>query len=182
MNYGTIKYADIANGPGVRTCLFVSGCRRGCKGCFNFLVQNFNFGEPFTAKTAQDIIDSLAPDYIAGLTVLGGEPMEPENQHGLVDLFERVRRTYPHKSIWCYTGDTYEEISEGGFHHTDVTDRILACLDVLVDGPFEKDLYDITLRFRGSSNQRLIDIPKTLAQNKVVLWQDEKVYATHKME
>ena len=99
MNYGTIKYADIANGPGVRTCLFVSGCRRGCKGCFNFLVQNFNFGEPFTSKTAQDIIDSLAPDYIAGLTVLGGEPMEPENQHGLVDLFERVRRAYPHKAF-----------------------------------------------------------------------------------
>lgn len=182
MHYAGIKYSDIANGTGVRTCLFVSGCRRHCKACFNAKTWDFHFGEEFTEEVADTIIESLRPSWIEGLTVLGGEPMEPENQRELVDFFERVRREFPTKSIWCYTGDTFEEISERGFHHTEVTDRILACLDVLVDGMFIQELYDITLRFRGSSNQRLIDVPKTLTAGQVVLWEDEKIYSTHTMD
>ncbi len=182
MHYAGIKYSDIANGTGVRTCLFVSGCRRHCKGCFNAKTWCFSFGEEFTEEVANTIVESLRPSWIEGLTVLGGEPMEPENQRGLVAFFERVRKEFPNKSIWCYTGDTWEEIKEGVFLHTEVTDRILACLDVLVDGMFIKELYDITLRFRGSSNQRLIDVPQSLEAGQVVLWEDEKVYSTHSMD
>ncbi len=179
MNYANIKYTDIANGVGVRTVLFVSGCRKRCPGCFNAEAWDFNAGQPFDKSTEQDIIDSLRPDYVSGLTILGGEPMEPENQQGLVGLLERVREELPTKSIWCYTGDVYEQLLPGGAHHTDVTDRILSCLDVLVDGPWVRELHDITLRFRGSSNQRLIDMPKTLEEGEVVLWEDERIYAEH---
>lgn len=179
MNYANIKYTDIANGVGVRTVLFVSGCRKRCPGCFNAEAWDFDAGRPFDKSTEQDIIDSLSPAYVSGLTILGGEPMEPENQSGLVDLLERVRAELPSKSIWCYTGDVYEQLLPGGAHHTDVTDRILSCLDVLVDGPWVRELHDITLRFRGSSNQRLIDVPKTLAAGEVVLWEDERIYAEH---
>lgn len=160
MNYANIKYFDIADGEGVRTSLFVSGCRRGCKNCFNSVAWDFAAGEPFNRAVEDKIIESLDHPFIDGLTILGGEPMEPENRAGLVDFIERVRATYPAgsgKAIWCFTGDVLEELMPGGRHHTEVTDRILACLDMLVDGPFVQDLYDISLRFRGSSNQRVID-------------------------
>ena len=194
MNYAEIKHFDIANGEGVRTTLFVSGCRRGCKNCFNEVAWNFAAGKPFTAEVADEIIESLRPDYVDGLTLLGGEPMEPENQEGLVGFVERVRAEFPRgggKTIWCFTGDTWDrELVTGGRHHTEVTDRLLSCVDVLVDGPFVQSLHDITLRFRGSSNQRIIDMPATLAAlaagedpaDAVRLWGDERVYATHAMD
>lgn len=193
MNYAEIKYFDIANGEGVRTVLFVSGCRRGCKNCFNERAWNFAAGDPFTREVEDKIIESLCPDYVDGLTLLGGEPMEPENQAGLVEFIERVRAEFPResgKSIWCFTGDTWHtELVPGGRHYTEFTDRIMDCVDILVDGPFVQDLYDITLRFRGSSNQRLIDMQATRAAlaagespaDAVRLWQDENVYATHSM-
>ena len=194
MNYAEIKHFDIANGEGVRTTLFVSGCRRGCKNCFNEVAWNFAAGKPFTAEVADEIIESLRPAYVDGLTILGGEPMEPENQEGLVAFVERVRDEFPResgKTIWCFTGDTWDrELVTGGRHHTEVTDRLLSCVDVLVDGPFVQSLHDITLRFRGSSNQRLIDMPETLEAvaagiapaDAVRLWGDERVYATHAMD
>lgn len=194
MNYAEIKHFDIANGEGVRTTLFVSGCRRGCKNCFNEVAWNFAAGKPFTAKVADEIIESLRPDYVDGLTLLGGEPMEPENQEGLVGFVERVRAEFPRgggKTIWCFTGDTWDrELVTGGRHHTEVTDRLLSCVDVLVDGPFVQSLHDITLRFRGSANQRIIDMPATLAAlaagedpaDAVRLWGDERVYVTHAMD
>lgn len=193
MNYAEIKYFDIANGEGVRTVLFVSGCRRGCKNCFNEVAWNFAAGNPFTREVEDQIIESMRPSYVDGLTLLGGEPMEPENQAGLVEFIERVRETFPRgsgKSIWCFTGDTWHvELVPGGRHYTEYTDRLMECIDILVDGPFVQELYDITLRFRGSSNQRLIDMQATraaLAAGKtpteaVCLWNDEEVYATHSM-
>ncbi len=194
MNFATVKYFDIANGEGVRTSLFVSGCRRGCKNCFNSVAWDFAAGEPFDASVEEEILKSLDHPFCDGLSILGGEPMEPENQTGLVGFVERVRRAYPRgagKTIWCYTGDTLEELMLGGRHHTEVTDRLLAALDILVDGPFVQELYDISLRFRGSSNQRVIDMDATRAaaakagvplSQAVVLWQDETVYSTHSME
>lgn len=194
MNYAEIKHFDIANGEGVRTTLFVSGCRRGCKNCFNEVAWNFAAGKPFARETEDAIIESLRPAYVDGLTILGGEPMEPENQEGLVAFVERVRDEFSResgKTIWCFTGDTWDvELVDGGRHHTEFTDRILRCVDVLVDGPFVQDLHDITLRFRGSSNQRLIDMPETLEAvaagiapaYAVRLWGDERVYATHAMD
>ena len=191
MNYAEIKHFDIANGEGVRTTLFVSGCRRGCKNCFNEVAWNFAAGKPFTAEVADEIIESLRPAYVDGLTILGGEPMEPDNQEGLVAFVEREFPRESGKTIWCFTGDTWDvELVDGGRHHTEFTDRILRCVDVLVDGPFVQDLHDITLRFRGSSNQRLIDMPETLEAvaagiapaDAVRLWGDERVYATHAMD
>lgn len=191
MNYAEIKHFDIANGEGVRTTLFVSGCRRRCPHCFNEVAWNFKAGNPFTPEIEASIIESLEPAYVDGLTILGGEPMEPENQRGLVEFAEAVRQRFPResgKSIWCYTGDTLDELMDGGAHHTEVTERLLACIDVLVDGPFVQKLHDITLRFRGSSNQRIIDMNATREaaavqgvplQEAVRLWQDEQVYATH---
>ncbi|WP_066834266.1 anaerobic ribonucleoside-triphosphate reductase activating protein [Collinsella ihumii] len=193
MNYAEIKNFDIANGEGVRTTLFVSGCRRGCPGCFNSGAWSFEAGEPFTRAVEDEIIESLAPSYVDGLTILGGEPMEPENQAGLVEFVERVRATYPRgcgKTIWCFTGDTLDELMEGGRHRTEVTERLLACIDILVDGPWVQELYDITLRFHGSSNQRVIDLNATREaaseqgvplSEAVRLWQDEEVYSTHTM-
>ena len=193
MNYAEIKNFDIANGEGVRTTLFVSGCRRGCPGCFNSGAWSFEAGEPFTREVEDAIIESLAPGYVDGLTILGGEPMEPENQAGLVEFVERVRATYPRgcgKTIWCFTGDTLDELMEGGRHRTEVTDRLLTCIDILVDGPWVQELYDITLRFHGSSNQRVIDLNATREaaaergvplSEAVRLWQDEEVYSTHTM-
>ena len=193
MNYANIKYFDIADGEGVRTSLFVSGCRRGCKNCFNAVAWDFAAGEPFTREVEDRIIKSLDHPFSDGLTVLGGEPMEPENQVGLVGFIERVRAAYPResgKTIWLYTGDTLDELMAGDRHHTEVTDRILACLDMLVDGPFVQDLYDISLRFRGSSNQRVIDMNATRERatregvdlaHAVELWRDDPVYSTHSM-
>lgn len=200
MNYAEIKYFDIANGEGVRTTLFVSGCRRGCPGCFNSGAWSFSAGEPFTSAVEDKIMESLEHEFTDGLTLLGGEPMEPENQRGLVEFVERVRERFPRgedadgsghtKSIWCFTGDTLDELMPGGRHRTDVTERLLDAIDILVDGPFVQDLYDISLRFHGSSNQRIIDLNATRRRaaelgvplsEAVVLWQDEDVYATHTM-
>lgn len=161
MNYANIKKYDIADGPGVRVSLFVSGCRHHCKGCFNSEAWDFEYGRPYTAETEAEILEALKPGYIAGLTLLGGEPFEPENQVELVTLLRKVRETYPEKSIWSYTGYVYDkDLVPGGRAYTDVTDEMLSYLDVLVDGPFVEELKDITLQFRGSSNQRIIKMDK----------------------
>ena len=182
MNYAEIKKCDIANGVGARTTLFVSGCTHHCLGCFQPETWDFSYGHPYTHEVEDDIVDSLRPSYVAGLTLLGGEPMEPANQRALVGLLERVKAELPGKTIWCFTGDLLDDLlREGSPRRTEVTDRMLACIDVLVDGPFVLDRKDITLRFRGSSNQRLIDLPQTLAAGEVVPWEDEAIYATHGM-
>ena len=189
MNYATIKYYDIANGPGVRTSVFVSGCRHHCPGCFQPQTWDFSYGQPFTQDTVDELLRLLQPDYIAGLTLLGGEPMEPENQQGLVGFLERVRDRFDRrgpgaKTIWMYSGHTWEQLAPGGaWNLGDVTDRILDTLDVLVDGPFIKAEHDITLRFRGSRNQRLIDVPATLESGTgIVEWVDDPVFSTHSLE
>ena len=162
MYYGEVKNCDIANGEGVRVTLFVSGCTNRCKNCFQPQTWDFCFGKPFTAETERNILDLLAPSYINGLTVLGGEPFEPENQRALLPFLRRVRAAYPQKTIWCFTGFTYEELLTDGSHpRCEVTDDLLELLDVLVDGRFVEELKDISLRFRGSSNQRLIDLNAT---------------------
>lgn len=181
VNYSAIKYCDIANGEGVRTSLFVSGCRRRCPFCFNEEAWSFTAGSPFDAAAQQAVLDSLAPAYIDGLSVLGGEPMEPENQKGLVGFLEKVKKAYPDKTIWCYTGDTLEELSEEG-NRTETTDRLLACIDVLVDGPFVESLKDITLRFRGSINQRIIDLVATREAKSIVLWEDDPLFSSHALQ
>lgn len=171
MYYGTIKKRDIANGIGVRVSLFVSGCTRHCKNCFNPETWSFTYGNPFTSETEAEILAALAPDFINGLTVLGGEPFEPENQRALLPFLRRVRQAYPGKDIWCYTGCTLEtDLAPGGSHFCEATDGLLSLIDVLVDGAFVESLKDITLRFRGSANQRLIDLPATLACGEAVLW------------
>ena len=182
MNYSNIKYFDIADGEGVRTSLFVSGCRHHCPECFNEETWPFDAGEPFTREVEDQIIESLRPEYIDGLTLLGGEPMEPENQRVLAPFVERVRAEFPEKSIWCYTGDIYEDLIREGYpRRTEATDRLLACCDILVDGPYVKELHDITLRFCGSSNQRYIDLNATREAGEVVLWEDDPLYASHVM-
>lgn len=159
MYYGNIKECDIADGPGVRVSLFVSGCRHHCKGCFNSETWDFGYGQPYTKETEEKIIRLLAPTYIQGFTLLGGEPFEPENQKELVGLLRRIRDTYPNKDIWCYTGYLYDvDLPEGGKVHTEVTDEMLSYIDVLVDGEFVEALKDVTLVFRGSSNQRIIKV------------------------
>ena len=171
MNYGNIKPVDVADGPGVRVSLFVSGCRHHCKGCFNVETWNFDYGKPYTKETEDEIIKALQPAFIEGFTVLGGEPFEPENQVEVVKLLKRVRQTYPQKSIWCYTGYTYDtDLQKGGKVYTDVTEEMLSYIDVLVDGEFVEEERDITLKFRGSRNQRLL----TLSEGKVTgLWSDK---------
>lgn len=180
MNYASIKYYDIANGVGVRTSLFVTGCRNRCPQCFNQETWSFSFGEPFTSDVEDAIIQSLMPSYIAGLTVLGGEPMEPENQEALVPFLKRVRAAVPHKNIWLYTGFTWDELTRGPSRACiDITGELLGLIDVLVDGRFVQEQKDITLRFRGSSNQRLIDVPATRAAGELTWWQDEPVFTSH---
>ncbi|MBE7060596.1 MAG: anaerobic ribonucleoside-triphosphate reductase activating protein [Ruminococcaceae bacterium] len=172
MNYAEIKYCDIANGIGVRTSLFVSGCTHHCENCFNKETWDFKFGKPFDSDTEQKILQSLKPSYIEGLSLLGGEPFEPVNQRGLVGLLKRVKEEYPEKTVWCYTGYTLEsDLLSESRARCEVTDEMLSYIDVLVDGEFVQELYDISLRFRGSSNQRLIDVKKTLEAGKTVLWE-----------
>ena len=162
MYYGEIKHCDIANGEGVRVTLFVSGCTNRCKNCFQPQTWAFDYGQPFTAETEEALLDLLSPDYISGLTLLGGEPFEPENQRALLPFLRRVRARYPGKTIWSYTGFTYEELLTPGSHpRCEATDEMLSLLDVLVDGRYVEELGDISLRFRGSSNQRLIDLSAT---------------------
>ncbi len=174
MNYATIKNCDIANGPGVRVSLFVSGCTHRCKGCFNEVAWDFDYGEPFTQETVDEILKLLEPPYIRGLTVLGGEPFEPVNQAAIVELLRQVKEKYPEKSIWAFTGYLLDkDILAKRLGPWEVTEEYLQYLDVLVDGPFEEERKNLSLRFRGSDNQRLIDVPKTLAAGSIVLWQDE---------
>lgn len=170
MYYSTIKDCDIANGIGVRITLFVSGCTNHCKNCFQPQTWDFDFGEPFTEETEEKLLQMLKPDYINGLTLLGGEPMEPQNQRALVPFLKRVREAYPNKNIWCFTGFTYEVLKTDGSHpRCEVTDEMLSLIDVLVDGRYVDELKDLTLQFRGSSNQRLIDMVKTRENGEVTL-------------
>lgn len=172
MNYGEIKKNDIANGEGVRTSLFVSGCRHHCKNCFNEQTWDFGFGNPFTEKTMEEILDSCAPDWINGLSLLGGEPFEPENQEVLLPFLIKFRERYPDKNIWCYSGFTIEEITGEvkSRAYTKTSIKMLSLIDVLVDGRFVEDKKDISLVFRGSSNQRVIDVKKTMDSRKVTLY------------
>lgn len=172
MNYGEIKKCDIANGEGVRTSLFVSGCRHHCKNCFNEETWDFAFGEPFTEKTAADIINACRPDWINGLSVLGGEPFEPENQKVLLPFLIMFKEKFPDKDIWCYTGFLYEEIigKIPSRAHTHYSDEMLSLIDVLVDGRFVEEKKNIRLKFRGSENQRVIDVKKTLENDEIILY------------
>lgn len=173
MHYGEIKNCDIANGIGVRVSLFVSGCTNCCEDCFQPETWDFNYGNDFTEETENKILEMLAPDYICGLTVLGGEPFEPENQRVLVDFLRKVRRKYPEKSIWCFTGFTLEMLETEGTHcHCEDTEEMLALIDVLVDGRFDKNKKNISLRFRGSENQRLIDLNLTRECGTLTLWNE----------
>ena len=159
MYYGEIKKCDIANGPGVRVSLFVSGCRNHCPGCFNKGTWDFCYGKPFTPETKEHIIELLKPDYIEGFSLLGGEPFEPENQKELVLLLKEIKEIYPDKNIWCYTGYTYEkDLMQGGKVHTSFTEEMLSYIDILVDGRFIEAQKDITLKFRGSANQRILNL------------------------
>ena len=173
MNYATIKKRDIANGPGVRVSLFVSGCTHHCEGCFNADTWDFDYGEPFTAEVEEQILALMSPAYIRGLTLLGGEPFEPQNQAVLLPFLRRVRAAYPEKTIWCFSGYTLEQLQGQSRARCAHTDEMLSLLDVLVDGRFVLAQKNIRLRFRGSENQRLIDMNKTRKQGSVVLWQDE---------
>ena len=171
MYYGNIKKTDIANGEGVRVSLFVSGCRNHCKGCFNQQTWDFCYGKLFTKETEDEIIQALAPKYISGLTILGGEPFEPQNQRVLVNLMRKVKEKCPNKTIWAFTGFLHDvDLVEGGRRHCEVTDEMLSMVDVLVDGPFIQEKKNLSLRFRGSENQRVIDMNKTREQGEVVLW------------
>ena len=169
MNYANIKTYSIENGTGVRVSLFVSGCTHHCKDCFNAQAWDFTYGRPFTEETEEEIIEDLRPAYMAGITLLGGEPMEPENQRGLINLLRRIRKELPEKTIWVYSGYVYEDFSEGGRAHCEVTEELLSLCDILVDGPFIAEKKNISLRFRGSENQRIIDLKKTRAEGKVIL-------------
>ncbi len=170
MNYAKINRNDIANGIGIRVTLFVSGCTHYCKGCFNQEAWDFNFGEPFDEAVQNELLEALSPSYISGLTLLGGEPMEPRNQRALLPFLKAVKEKYPQKTIWCYSGYTFEELTVDSRARCQVTDEMLSLIDVLVDGEFVEELKDISLRFRGSSNQRLIDLRATLQSGTVTLW------------
>ena len=172
MNYANIKYYDIADGEGVRTTLFVSGCTNRCKGCFQPETWDFGYGEPFTEAVQNQILESLEPSYINGLTLLGGEPFEPSNQAALLPFLRRVKARFPDKDIWAFTGFVYDrDLVAGGRKHTGFTDEMLSYIDILVDGPFVEDEKDISLQFRGSANQRIIDLNKTRASGEVVIWE-----------
>ena len=170
MNIGEVLLADCANGSGMRVSVFVSGCTNHCKGCFNEETWDFSYGKPYTKEIEDCIIENLSMPFYKGLTILGGEPFEPCNQEALVTLIERVRRECPDKDIWMYTGFTYDkDLLQGGCSYTNVTDKILDNIDVLVDGRFEEDLKDVSLVFKGSSNQRIIDMKSTRKANEVKL-------------
>ena len=170
MNYGEIKNYDIANGEGVRVSLFVSGCTHHCKNCFNPETWSFEYGKPFTKETEDYIIECLSPDYIDGLSLLGGEPFEPQNQEVLLPFLRKVKNELPNKNIWCYTGYLFDrELLSESRARCEFTDEMLSLIDVLVDGEFVQALHDISLAFRGSSNQRIIDVQKSLESGEVKL-------------
>ena len=170
MYYGEIKKTDIANGTGVRVSLFVSGCRHHCKGCFNQVTWEFDYGQKYTKETEQEVLDALAPDYIAGWSLLGGEPFEPENQRELVKLLKKVKEQYPKKNVWVYSGYLLDEdLLKESKTRCEVTDEMLSYIDVLVDGEFVLDKKDLSLKFRGSANQRIINVPETRRSGSIVL-------------
>ena len=172
MNYAEIKKTDVANGPGVRVSLFVSGCTHHCLGCFNQETWDFHFGQPFTKETEEELLRLLGQAYISGLTVLGGEPFEPANQRALLPFLKQVKRMFPHKSIWCYSGYLLDrELWQQSRARCEVTEEILSLIDVLVDGEFVQEKKNISLAFRGSENQRLIDKVESRRQNRVCLYQ-----------
>lgn len=170
MNYADIKQYDVANGLGIRVSIFVSGCSHHCKGCFNEVTWDFNYGTPFTEKEIDLIIDYLKPSYVSGLTVLGGEPFEHCNQQGLLPLLRKVKEVYPDKNIWCFTGYTFDtDILNTMCKEWKETNEMLSYIDVLVDGKFVEELKDLTLRFKGSSNQRTILVKESLASGQLQL-------------
>lgn len=171
MNYADIKQYDVANGPGIRISLFVSGCTHYCKGCFNSEAWDFNYGKPFTERTLETILEYMKPSYVKGLTILGGEPMEPQNQPGVLLLLRRVREVYPEKSVWLFTGYDFEkDILSRMVTELPETGELLSYLDVIVDGEYVEELKDLSLRFKGSSNQRTILVKESLAAGRVVLY------------
>lgn len=169
MNYAEIKPYSIENGTGVRVSLFVSGCRHHCRECFNQETWDFSYGKPFTGETEELILREMAPDYIAGLTLLGGDPTEPENQRALLPLLRRIRKELPGKTVWTYSGYLYEDFLPGGRAYCEATEEYLSLVDIMVDGPFILEQKNISLRFRGSANQRIIDVQRTRAEGTVVL-------------
>ena len=174
MNYATIKRHDVANGPGVRVSLFVSGCTHHCKECFNKEAWDFHYGNPFTQKEIDRILEYLKPNYIAGLSLLGGEPMEPVNQEGILPLLRVVKQTYPEKNIWCYTGYLFDkDVLDKMCKESEVTKEIVSYLDIVVDGEFMIDRKNLKINFRGSDNQRIIDVKKTLDAGEIVHWERE---------
>ena len=174
MNYANIKWYDVANGPGVRVSLFVSGCRNHCKNCFNPETWDFDYGQPFTEEVEDKILKAMEPDYSKGFTLLGGDPFEPENCAALVPFMKRMRKLYPEKSVWCFTGYDYErDLLTGKKGDAETVLKLLRTLDVLVDGRFVEELKDLNLRFRGSSNQRIISVKESLKKDKIVLWDGE---------
>lgn len=173
MNYATIKNNDIANGPGVRVSLFVSGCTHRCPGCFNEVAWDFGYGEAFTQETINSILKMLAPAHIKGLTLLGGEPFEPQNQPEVLNLLRQVKEKYPEKTIWAYSGYLFDrDILACRLGPAEITKEYVSYLDVIVDGPFIQSRKNLSLRFRGSDNQRIIDVKASLASGEIVLWQD----------
>ena len=169
MNYADIKRVDVANGEGVRVSVFVSGCNHHCKGCFNECAWDFNYGNKFTEKQEEEVLKDLDHDYISGLTLLGGEPLEPANQEGLLPLVKKAKEKFPDKKIWCYTGFDFEKDVVGNMaKQSDTTKELLKYIDVVVDGKFEEDKKDLKLKFRGSSNQRILDVQESLKENKPV--------------
>ena len=169
MNYATIKFHDVANGPGVRVSLFVSGCTHRCPGCFNAEAWDFDYGEPFTAEAKEQILSALAPTYIKGFSLLGGEPFEPANQPTLAPLLEQIKERYPEKTVWCYSGFLFEDLIGGKVGDPQLCRRMLNCLDVLVDGRFVEAQRDLNLRFRGSANQRILRVPDSLTADRAIL-------------
>ena len=173
MHYGAIKKFDIANGEGIRTSLFVSGCRNRCKNCFQPETWAFDYGQPFTHNVAEEIFKSMSVSCVRGLTILGGEPMEPENQREILPFLREFRSRFPDKNVWLFTGNLYEELTGAlGEHpkHLDITEELLSLVDILVDGRFEEEKKRLGLRFRGSSNQRIIDMKKTRETGEIVIW------------
>ncbi len=176
MNYASIKPVDIANGTGIRVSLFVSGCTHRCKGCFNSEAWDFDYGQPYTEQTLDYILSCLDKSYIRGLSLLGGEPFDPHNQQTLIELLNLVRERFPEKDVWCYTGYDFERDLTGKFaEENEHTSELLGMIDILVDGRFVEKLKNPSLKFRGSSNQRIIDVKESLKRGEVVLCDLDKI-------